>query len=142
MSERLTVGEVLDEAQRQLDEFDPHTSGAWPMAGHARLQRSAIIRPPMEPLNVSEFEALARARMEPAAFDYYAGGAGDERTLDDNRAAFDRVVLRPRVLVDVGQVSLRTSLLGLDLALPILLAPTAFNRLVHPDGELAAARAG
>ncbi len=94
-----------------------------------------------EPLNVSEFEALARDRMEPSAYDYFAGAAGDERTLAENRLAFARIALRPRVLVDVTSINLQTTLLGEPLTLPVLLAPTALNRLGHPDGELAAARA-
>jgi 4-hydroxymandelate oxidase len=92
-------------------------------------------------INLADFEGLARARMEPAAFDYFAGAAGDERTLADNRAAFDRVVFRPRVLVDTSAISLETELLGTALTLPVALAPTAFNRLADPDGETAAARA-
>lgn len=94
-----------------------------------------------DPLNLLEFEALARARMEPTAFDYYAGGAGDERTLEENRTAFDRVRLRPRVLVDVSVIDTHTTILGMRLRGPVLLAPTALNRLGHPDGEVAAARA-
>jgi 4-hydroxymandelate oxidase len=93
------------------------------------------------PVNVQEFEALARARMDPGAYDYFAGAAGDERTLAENRLAFDRVVFRPRVLVDVGAVSVATKVLGHELSFPVLLAPTALNRLGHADGELAAARA-
>jgi 4-hydroxymandelate oxidase len=79
--------------------------------------------------------------MAPAAYDYYAGGAGDERTLAENRAAFDRVVLRPRMLAGTETVDTATSLLDERLTMPIALAPTAFARLGHPDGELAAARA-
>ncbi|HVC20893.1 MAG TPA: alpha-hydroxy acid oxidase [Vicinamibacterales bacterium] len=94
-----------------------------------------------EPVNVLEFEALARQRMEPAAYDYYAGAAGDERTLAENRRGFERLVLRPRVLVDVSRIDASLDLLGARLAFPVLAAPTAFNRLAHPDGEQAVARA-
>jgi isopentenyl diphosphate isomerase/L-lactate dehydrogenase-like FMN-dependent dehydrogenase len=94
-----------------------------------------------EPVNVLEFEALARERMTPSAYDYYAGGAEDEVTLAENREAFRRLALRPRVLTGADTVSTRTSVLALDLSLPVGLAPTAFNKLGHPDGELAAARA-
>ena len=97
--------------------------------------------PTRVPVNVSEFEAVARERMEPSAYDYYAGAAGDERTLAENRAAFDRVFLRPRVLVDVAYIDPAIELFGQPLSFPVMLAPTAFNRLGHPDGELAAARA-
>ncbi len=95
----------------------------------------------MTPLTLADYEALARERMERSAYDYYAGAAGDERTLAANCAAFDDLTLRPRVLVDVSGVDLRTSVLGQPLALPVMLAPTAFNRLADPDGEMAAARA-
>ena len=74
-------------------------------------------------------------------FDYYAGGSGDEWTLAENRRAFQRWVLRPRVLRDVSQVDLTTTVLGREVAFPILVAPSAFQRLADPDGELAVARA-
>ncbi len=95
----------------------------------------------MPPLNVDDYEALARERMPHASYEYYAGGAGDERTLAGNRTAFARVVLRPRVLIDVSRIDLTTEIVGTPVDLPILLAPTAFNCLAHPDGERAAARA-
>jgi len=97
--------------------------------------------PPRSPVNVSEFEALARERMTASAYDYYAGGAEDEITLNANRDAFRRVAIRPRVLTGTSDVSTQVEVLGSMLALPIALAPTAFNRLGHPDGEAAAARA-
>ncbi|MEO6212345.1 MAG: alpha-hydroxy acid oxidase [Vicinamibacterales bacterium] len=95
----------------------------------------------MNPLNVDEYEQLARERMDRAAYDYYAGAAGDEQTLAENRRAFDRLKLRPRVLVDVSAIDLRTTVAGHAVAFPVLLAPTAFNRLADPQGEMAAARA-
>jgi 4-hydroxymandelate oxidase len=95
----------------------------------------------VKPLTVDEYEALARERMERSAYDYYAGGSGDERTLAANSAAFDANMLRPRVLVDVSRIDVSTAVLGQPIDFPVLLAPTAFNRLAHPDGELAAARA-
>ena len=94
-----------------------------------------------QPASLRDFEALARERMHPAAYDYYAGGAGDEWTLAENGRAFERLTFRPRVLVDVSCVNTSVELLGQRLSCPVLLAPTAFNRLAHPDGELAAARA-
>ncbi len=94
-----------------------------------------------DPVNVLDFEALARARMEPSAYDYFAGAAGDERTLADNRTAFDRVRFRPNVLVDVTTIDVATTILRDSISFPVILAPTALNRLGHPDGELAVARA-
>ena len=91
------------------------------------------------PLNVYDFEALARSRMEPGAYDYFAGGAADERTLAENCRAFQRVAFRPHVLIDVSVVDTSTRVLGRPLSFPVMLAPTALNRLGHPDGEVAAA---
>jgi len=95
----------------------------------------------MPALSVAEYEALARERMEPGAFDYFAGGSGDELTLADNIDAFRRVRLKPRALRGIVEADTAVTLFGHRLALPMLLAPTAFNRLAHPDGEVAAARA-
>ena len=95
----------------------------------------------MEPLNVDDFEALARERLPAMAYDYYASGAHDEVTLRENRAAFARLALRYRVLVDVSRRDLATTVLGRRIAMPVLIAPTAFHRMAHPDGEVATARA-
>ena len=92
-------------------------------------------------LNVHDYEEAARERLEPGAYGYIAGGAGDEHTLRANVAAFARWELRPRVLVDVGSVSTAVTVLGIEVALPVLVAPTAFQRLADPGGELATARA-
>jgi isopentenyl diphosphate isomerase/L-lactate dehydrogenase-like FMN-dependent dehydrogenase len=94
-----------------------------------------------ERVNVDDFAEAARGRLEPAVYGYFAGGAGDEHTLRANAAAFGRWQLRPRVLVDVGSVSAATTVLGQEVALPILVAPTALQRLLDPEGELATARA-
>jgi isopentenyl diphosphate isomerase/L-lactate dehydrogenase-like FMN-dependent dehydrogenase len=94
-----------------------------------------------DPVNVSEYERLAEERLDPGAFGYYVGGAGDEWTLRENVAAFNRWVLRPRMLVDVGSVATATTVLGEEVSMPILVAPTALHRLAHPDGEGATARA-
>ncbi len=95
----------------------------------------------MEPLNILDFERIAQDRVAGSAWDYYASGANDELTLRDNRAAFERLKLHYRVLVDVSQRSIATRVLGHELATPVCLAPTAFHRLAHKDGELATARA-
>ncbi len=93
-----------------------------------------------EPLNVWDYERLAEERLDPAPLAYYAGGAGDEWTLRENVAAFERWVLRPRVLVDVSSVTTAATVLGTDVTMPVLVAPTAFQRLAHPEGETATAR--
>ena len=91
-------------------------------------------------INVGDFEEAARERLDPGAYGY-AGGAGDEHTLRENVAAFGRWELRPRVLVDVSEVTTAATVLGTELSMPLLVAPTAFQRLADPEGELATARA-
>jgi len=93
------------------------------------------------PVNVADYERLAHEALEPGPLGYFAGGAGDERTLRDNIEAFSRWTLRPRMLVDVSAASARTSVLGTEVSMPLLVAPTAFQRLAHADGEAATARA-
>jgi isopentenyl diphosphate isomerase/L-lactate dehydrogenase-like FMN-dependent dehydrogenase len=92
-------------------------------------------------VNLHDVERRAAELLEPGVCGYYAGGAGDERTLCANVAAFARHRLRPRALVDVSAVDPRTTVLGREVALPVLIAPTALHRLAHPDGEAATARA-
>jgi 4-hydroxymandelate oxidase len=90
---------------------------------------------------IAEFEAVARQRLEPAHYDYYAGGAQDEITLAENETAFRKLRLLPRVLRGSDKRDLSVELLGSRASMPILIAPTAFHRLAHADGELATARA-
>jgi len=92
------------------------------------------------PVNLHEYEPLARAAMSETAWDYMAGGGGDELTLRWNRERLDATRLLPRVLRDVGGVDTKLTLLGVSLPFPVLLAPTGFQKLFHPEGELATAR--
>ncbi|PTL55052.1 alpha-hydroxy acid oxidase [Paraconexibacter algicola] len=94
-----------------------------------------------QPVNLHDYEALAAERMPPGPHAYYAGAAGDERTLRDNQEAFARHRLLPRCLVDVSGVSAATTVLGTPVSMPVLVAPTALQKLAHPDGEEAMARA-
>jgi isopentenyl diphosphate isomerase/L-lactate dehydrogenase-like FMN-dependent dehydrogenase len=96
---------------------------------------------PSEPCNVWDYERLAQEALEPGAFGYFAGGSGDERTLRDNVEAYSRWHLRPRVLVDVEETTTSTSVLGSEVSMPLLVAPVGFQRMAHPDGEPATARA-
>jgi 4-hydroxymandelate oxidase len=95
----------------------------------------------MDPINLHDYEELARQRLPQMAFDYFFGGAEDEVTVRENRLGWQRWRLRPRVLVDVATRDLTTTILAQTTALPLLLAPCAFNALAHPEGELAVARA-
>ncbi len=90
---------------------------------------------------IEDFRPMARRRLPKAVFDYLDGGAEGEVTLRENRRAFDDVTFRPRHAVDVSRSDLRTSVLGFELSFPALLAPVGYSRLMHPGGEVAAARA-
>ena len=92
-------------------------------------------------VTVDDYEPIARERLPREAYDYYAGGAGDEWTLAENRRAFDRWVIRPRMLTGAYPPDPSTELLGSRIAMPILIAPWAYQKMAHPDGELATARA-
>ena len=94
----------------------------------------------MDLLNLRELEEAASAKLSEMAWGYYAGGARDEITLRENRAAWDKIRLYYRVLASVGPRDLRTTVLGESLSMPILAAPTAFQCLAHPHGEQATAR--
>jgi len=91
-------------------------------------------------VNVDEVEALAKKRLRPAYYDYYAGGAGDECTLARNRGGFGHYALLHRVLVNVERVDTATQVLGTQVSMPILVAPTAYHRLADDEGETATAR--
>jgi 4-hydroxymandelate oxidase len=93
------------------------------------------------PLTLPEFEERAAGAIERGAFDYFAGGAGDEITLRDSVAAWQRLALRPRVLVDASRRSLEVTVLGRRRPHPLIVAPMAHQRLATPDGERATARA-
>jgi 4-hydroxymandelate oxidase len=96
---------------------------------------------PSPPRSLAEYEREALSRMSPEALGYIEGGAGDEVTLADNVAAWRRWALRPRMLVGAGSCDPSVTLLGVRRAHPVVVAPTAFQRLAHPDGEVAIARA-
>jgi 4-hydroxymandelate oxidase len=91
-------------------------------------------------LTLAEFESAAQQVMAHPVYEYVAGGAGDEISLRANQAAFDRILLWPRVLRKVIPVETSTTLFGKKLPVPILLAPVAYQGLMHPDGELATVR--
>ena len=107
------------------------------MPSPSRLARS--VRFPRV-VNIADLRELARRRVPALVFDYIDGGAEDEITLRENVRAFQDIAFRPRQCVAVSSCDLRTTVLGMPLDLPFLLAPIGFCRMFHPRGETAAAR--
>jgi isopentenyl diphosphate isomerase/L-lactate dehydrogenase-like FMN-dependent dehydrogenase len=91
-------------------------------------------------VNLHDYERVAAERLSPGPLAYFTGGAGDEITLRDNRAAFARQAIVPRVMRDVSSVDMSVEVFGRRWPTPIFIAPTALQRMAHPDGELATAR--
>lgn len=96
---------------------------------------------PSRVVNISDLRTIAQRRLPRAVFDYLDGGAEGELTLRENCRAFESVWFRPRQAVAIGQCDIRTKVLGNEICLPAMLAPVGYSRLMHPEGELAAARA-
>lgn len=94
----------------------------------------------MERINLSDYEAPAKARLEQATWDFFMGGSDDEVTLRANRSAFERIRLRPRMLVDVSTCQTQTTVLGTPIQMPIMIAPTSHHGLAHPEAECATVR--
>ena len=92
-------------------------------------------------MSLRALESEAKRRLDPAVYDYFAGGADDEITARANEAAFSRISLIPRVLRGAAERDLAVTLLGQHVSMPVVIAPTAFHRLAHADGECATARA-
>jgi isopentenyl diphosphate isomerase/L-lactate dehydrogenase-like FMN-dependent dehydrogenase len=92
-------------------------------------------------VNIEDLRSMARHRLPKAIFDYIDGGAEGEVTLRENCRAFDDVTFRPRQAVPLSPATLSVRILNSDLALPVVLAPVGYSRLMHPSGEVAAARA-
>lgn len=92
-------------------------------------------------VNLSDFENAAARLLSRAAFDYYVSGAEDELTLRENRLAFQRIEILPRMLRDVSERRASVNVFGRTLPVPLLIAPCAMQKLAHPDGEIATARA-
>src|SRR6476659_6347765 len=91
-------------------------------------------------VSLRDFEPIARRVMDPASYDYIAGGSWDEVSLAESEAAWRRRTLRPRVLVDVAAVDTATTLLGEPATMPVAIAPMALHGLAHPDGEVVMAQ--
>ncbi|XP_056162849.1 peroxisomal (S)-2-hydroxyacid oxidase GLO4-like [Syzygium oleosum] len=92
-------------------------------------------------VHVNEYQELARQALPKMCYDFYAGGAEDQCTLQENTEAFCRITFRPRILIDGSKISLLTTLLGYHVSAPVMIGPTARHKLAHPEGEVATARA-
>ena len=95
----------------------------------------------IEAINLFELEMKARELLPQTAYDHQASGANDEITLRENRVAYERITLLPHMLVDVSERHMGTTALGEPVSMPILIAPTAFQGLAHPEGEVATVKA-
>ncbi|XP_021294307.1 peroxisomal (S)-2-hydroxy-acid oxidase GLO4-like isoform X2 [Herrania umbratica] len=94
-----------------------------------------------EPVNVNEFRELARRALPKMYYDFYNGGAEDQYTLKENEEAFAKIVILPRILRDVSGINLSTTVLGYNISMPVMIAPTSMHKLANPAGEIATARA-
>ncbi len=110
------------------------------LAQDAAPPTAALPATGMEPVCLADFEPLAKAKMPTMGWEYINGGAGDELTVRWNKEAYQRIRLRPRVLVDVSKLDTRVTLFGQQHPFPIILAPTAAQKLTHPGGEVATAQ--
>ena len=114
------------------------TTIATAAAASAEVRAGADEAP--QAITLDDYESAAKERISPMAYEYVAAGAADELTVRWNREAFTSYELLPHVLEDVSSLSTRCTLLGHDLPHPVLLAPTAYHKLLHPDGERETAR--
>jgi len=92
-------------------------------------------------INLNDYQLAAKQKLSQGIFDYIQSGADDEITKEENRLAFSRIWLLPRVLVNVSDITTNTDVLGIGINPPIIIAPTAFHGLAHPDAEIATAKA-
>ena len=95
----------------------------------------------MQLVNITDYEKLAKEKLTQMAYDYYSSGANDEITLRENIDAYKRIFLKYRVLVDVSNIDMSTEVLGQKISMPLMIAPTAFHKMAHADGETAVAKA-
>src|SRR5438876_7442528 len=97
--------------------------------------------PSSKVVNIGDLRRIAERRLPKVVFDYLDGGADGEITLRENCRAFEAITFRPRQAVAIGKCNLRTTVLGAEISFPAMLAPVGYSRMMHPGGEVAAARA-
>ncbi|HIN05365.1 MAG TPA: alpha-hydroxy-acid oxidizing protein, partial [Dehalococcoidia bacterium] len=92
-----------------------------------------------EPINLFEYEEIAKSRLEQGQYDFIAGGATDEITIRRTRAVFDSIMMRPRMMVDISKRDVSTTVLGQKIDLPVMIDPAGNHGVAHEDAELATA---
>ncbi|CAL5875300.1 uncharacterized protein PFLUO_LOCUS9605 [Penicillium psychrofluorescens] len=128
------LGEVdMTTVEQEEKAFDPEEA--------ARLERIQRMPPLAACYNLLDFEAVARQVMKNTAWAYYSSGADDELTMRENHAAFHKIWFRPRVLVDVENVDMTTTMLGSKVSIPFYVTATALGKLGHPEGEVVLTKA-
>ncbi len=96
---------------------------------------------PAGPVNIFEYEELAKERLNQGEYDFIAGGATDEITIRRTRAVFDSIMMRPRMMIDISQRDLSTTILGQKISFPVMLDPAGHHSAAHPDAEIASVKA-
>ena len=109
--------------------------------GPVEEQYSTVVGAGPLPVNLAEYERYAKNTLPRNTHDYYASGSNDMITLRENRNAYSRLRLMPRILVDVSSINTETTVLGQKISSPICLAPTAMQKMATPEGECATSRA-
>lgn len=89
---------------------------------------------------MKDYERIAKEKLDYSVYGYYSAGADDEVTLRHNKRAFENILIYPRVLRDMSHVSMKSKILGMDTNIPFGIAPAAMQKLIHPEGELLAAK--
>eukprot|EP00933_Yihiella_yeosuensis_P004233 TRINITY_DN108609_c0_g1_i1.p1 TRINITY_DN108609_c0_g1~~TRINITY_DN108609_c0_g1_i1.p1 ORF type:complete len:512 (-),score=165.88 TRINITY_DN108609_c0_g1_i1:192-1727(-) len=138
---------IKDEHRAKPVEHKPAPKKKKAASAAAEEVEEEFKKPPLNAmLNTFDFESVAREVMEPQGWGYYSSGGDDEITLRDNHLAFQRITMRPRILINVRDIKLNTSFLGVEASLPLYFTATALAKLAHKDGEVgivkAAAKAG
>ena len=142
----LTMG-VVDAATIKPEHVakapEPHKPAPKKKAASSEVEEEVEFKkPPLNAmLNSFDFESVAREVMEPQAWGYYSSGGDDEITLRDNHLAFQRITMRPRILVNVREIDMTTQILGVPASVPLYFTATALAKLAHQDGEVAIVKA-
>lgn len=147
--QEMYIGDIDPSTVNTADiaKFDPYAdeepaSGGGGGGGGSTDDEAANVHPSLDTcLNLYDFEAIASRTMKKAGWAYYSSGADDEITLRENHSAFHRIWLRPRVMVNVKNINMETTVLGHDVSMPLYLSAAAMCKLGHPDGEVSWTRA-